>query len=57
MDPWKEPLDLQIGDTIIWRGERMRNEEGLILISPGMKGEVITRGENLHCWSLCGGGV
>ena len=25
--PWKEPLDLEIGDTIIWRG--------MILISPG----------------------
>ena len=33
MDPWKEPLDLEIGDTIIWRGDdlRIRNdEEGMI---------------------------
>ena len=42
--------DLEIGDTIIWRGEglRIRNdEEGMILISPGIKGKVITRSENL----------
>ena len=30
MDPWKEPLDLKIGDTIIWRDNGMRNEEGMI---------------------------
>ena len=50
MAPWKEPLDLEIGDTIIWRGDGMRirnDEEGMILISPGMKGKVITRSENL----------
>ncbi len=40
MDHWKEPLDLEIRDTIIWSGEGMRirnDEEGMILISPGMK--------------------
>ena len=50
MDHWKEPLDLEIGDTIIWRGEGMRlrcDKEGMVLISPGMKGKVITRSENL----------
>ena len=50
MDHWKEPLDLEIGDTIIWRddGMRIRNEkEGMILITPGMRGKVITRSENL----------
>ena len=47
MDRWKEPLDLEIGDTIIWRGEGRQNEEGMILISPGMRGKVITRSENL----------
>ena len=47
MDPWKEPLDLEIGDTIIWRGEGMQNEEGMTLISPGMRGKVITRSESL----------
>ena len=30
MHHWKKPLDLEIGDTIIWRGEGMRNEEGMI---------------------------
>jgi len=33
--------------AIIWRGEGMRNEEGMVLISPGMRGKVITRSENL----------
>ena len=45
MDHWKEPLDLEIGDTIIWRGEGIQNEEGMVLFSPGMKGKVITRSE------------
>ncbi len=40
-------MGLDIGDTIIWRGDEMRNEEGVILISPGMKGKVTTRSENL----------
>ena len=47
---WREPLDLEIGDTIIWRGEGMRirdDKDGMILISPGMRGKVITRSENL----------
>ena len=35
MDHWKEPLDLEIGDTIIWRGKGMQNEEGMILICLG----------------------
>ena len=39
--------DLEIGDTIIWRGEAMRNEQGMMLISPGMRGKVITRSESL----------
>ena len=47
MDHWKEPLDLEIGDTIIWRGEGMRNEEVMILIPTGIKGKVITGGKNL----------
>ena len=49
MDHWKV-VDLEIGDTIIWRGEGMRicnDTEGMMLISPGMKGKVITRSENL----------
>ncbi len=47
MDHRKEPLDLEIGDTIIWRGEGMRIEEGVILLAPGVKGTVVTRSEHL----------
>ena len=50
MDHWKKPLDLEIGDTIVWQGEGIRicnDREGLLLIAPGMKGKVITRSENL----------
>ena len=47
MAPWKDPLDLEIDDTIIWRGEVMRNEEGAILLAPSLKGKVLTRSENL----------
>ncbi len=32
MDHWKDPLDLGIGDCIIWRGEGMRNQEGVVLL-------------------------
>ncbi len=52
MDHWKEPLNLEIGDTIIWRGDEMRirnDTEGMMLISPGMRGEVITRSEDPSC--------
>ena len=47
---WKDPLDLEIGDTILWRGDEMRvrnDTEGMIRIFPGMRGKVITRSENL----------
>ncbi len=32
MDHWKKRLDLEIGDTIIWRGEGLRNEESVTLL-------------------------
>ena len=47
MGHWKTPVELEIGDTIIWRGDGMQNEEGMILICTGMRGKVITRSENL----------
>lgn len=47
MNYFKKPLDLEIGDAIIWRGERMCNEEGMILISSRMREKVIARSENL----------
>ena len=34
---WKDPLDLEIGDTILWRGDEMRvrnDTEGMIRIFP-----------------------
>lgn len=55
MDHWNEPLDLEIGDTIIWRGEGIVNEEGMILISPGMKGKVITRSWSSKTGKKCEG--
>ncbi len=50
MDQPRKPVDPELGDTIIWRcdGMRIRNDkEGMILISPGTRGKVITRSENL----------
>ena len=47
MGHWKEPLDLEIGDTIIWPDDGMRSEEGMSLVAPRMRGKVITRSENL----------
>ncbi len=43
MDPWrKEALGLKVGDWIIWQGEAIEMEGQLAVVTPGMKGEVLS---------------
>ena len=43
MDPWrKESLNLQVGDTIIWQDEAIEVQGQPALVTPGMKGKVIS---------------
>ncbi len=49
MDPWqKETLGLEVGDTIIWQGEAVEMEGQPAVITPGMKGEVISVHDGFH---------
>ncbi len=43
MDPWrKETLNLQVGDFIILQNEAIEVEGQAALVSPSMKGKVIS---------------
>ena len=49
MDPWqKETLNLQVGDFIIWQDEAIEVEGQAAVVSPGMKGEVISLHDGFH---------
>lgn len=49
MDPWrKESLGLQVGDFIIWQDEAIEVEGSSALVSPGMKGKVISLHDGFH---------
>ncbi len=43
MDPWqKESLNLKVGDFIIWQDEAIEVEGQPVVVTPGMKGKVIS---------------
>ncbi len=49
MDPWrKETLGLQVGDFIIWQDEAIEAEGQAAVVSPGMKGEVLSLHDGFH---------
>ncbi|MCK5352419.1 hypothetical protein KAJ77_07560 [bacterium] len=49
MDSWqKETLNLQVGDTIIWRGEAIEMEGQPAVVTPGMKAKVISLHDGFH---------
>jgi len=49
MNHWrKEFLNLEVGDWIVWRDEAIEKEHGAALVSPGMKGEVISLHDGFH---------
>ena len=49
MDPWqKESLGLQVGDFIIWQDEVIEVEGQPALVTPGMRGEVLSLHDGFH---------
>ncbi len=49
MDPWqKESLNLQVSDFIIWQGEAIELEGQPAVVTPGMKGKVISLHDGFH---------
>ena len=49
MAPWrKETLNLKVGDLTIWQCEGIEVEGSSALVSPGMKGKVISLHDGFH---------
>jgi len=49
MDPWKkESLNLQVGDSIIWKDEAVEMEGQPAVVTPGMKGKVLSLYDGFH---------
>ena len=49
MDPWrKETLNLEVGDWIIWQDEAIEVEGQPAVVTPDMKGEVISLHDGFH---------
>jgi len=44
----KESLGLQVGDIIIWQGEAIELEGQPAVITPGMKGKVLSLHDGFH---------
>ena len=49
MNPWqKESLNLEVGDWIIWQDEAVEAEGQPAVVSPGMKGKVLSLHDGFH---------
>ena len=49
MNPWrKETLNLQVGDFIIWQDEAIEVEGQPAVVTPGMKGKVLSLHDGFH---------
>ena len=49
MDTWqKETLGLKVGDTIIWKGEAVEMEGQPAVVTPEMKGKVLSLHDGFH---------
>ncbi len=49
MNPWqKENLNLQVGDIIIWQDEAIEVEGQPAVVTPGMKGKVLSLHDGFH---------
>ncbi len=58
MDPWqKEFLNLQVGDFIIWQDEAVEVEGQPAVVTPGMRGEVLSLHDGFHLDVIQGGSV
>ncbi len=58
MNPWQQQfLNLQVGDWIIWRGEAIELEGQPAVVTPGMKGKVLSLHDGFHMDLIQGGSV
>ncbi len=58
MDPWqKESLGLQVGDFIIWQDEAVEVEGQPAVVSPGMKGKVLSLHDGFYLDVTQGGAI
>jgi len=49
MDPWrKETLGLEVGDFISWQDEAIEVEGQPAVVTPGMKGKVLSLHDGFH---------
>jgi len=49
MNPWqRKSLNLKVGDFIIWQDEAVEVEGQPAVVTPGMKGEVISLQDSFH---------
>ena len=49
MNPWQQKsLNLKVGDFIIWQDEAVEVEGQPAVVTPGMKGEVISLQDSFH---------
>ncbi len=49
MDPWrKESLGLHVGDFIIWQDEAIEVEGQPAVVTPGMRGKVLSLHDGFH---------
>ncbi len=56
MDLWnKDSLNLNVGDQIIWQDEEIKEEDGPAIVSPGMKGQVMSLHDGFHMDLVQGG--
>jgi len=53
----KDSLNLQVGDQIIWQDAEIKSEDGPPIVSPGMKGQVISLHDGFHMDLVQGGFV
>ena len=58
MHNWnKDSLDLQVGDQIIWQDAEIKSEDGFAIVSPGVKGQVISLHDGFQMDLIQGGSV
>ena len=50
-------LNLQVGDWIVWQGEEIKEEGSPPIVSPGMKGQVMSLHDGFHMDLVQGGSV
>ena len=52
-----ESLDLKVGDWIVWEDAEIKSENGPAIVSPGMKGQVISLHDGFHLDVIEGGAI